>query len=66
MATRSKKKDMRLADLYAKVRREFSAADLAKFTELTPTVPAREVLAELEVIHQRNSRKQTPKKSSKK
>jgi hypothetical protein len=41
-----------LRQIYAVCREEFSAADLQKFTEIEPLVPASQLLAELEAIHQ--------------
>jgi hypothetical protein len=42
---------------YARHRREFSAADLQRYTEeIGETFPLRPLLAELEVIHQQETR----------
>jgi hypothetical protein len=46
-----------LRQIYAKLRREFSAADLQKFTVIEPTVPAEQLLKELEAIHRAETRK---------
>lgn len=46
-----------LKALYAKMRREFSAADLQKYTMIEEGVPAAQVLAELEKIHRKCARK---------
>ncbi len=46
-----------LPTIYAKARRAFTAADLQKFTEIEPTVPAEQVVAEMEVIHREETRK---------
>jgi hypothetical protein len=40
-----------LAALYARIRDEFSAADLQKYTEIEEGIPAEQVLAEMEEIH---------------
>jgi hypothetical protein len=40
-----------LRQIYAKLRQEFTAADLQKFTDIEPTVPAEQLLSELEAIH---------------
>jgi hypothetical protein len=40
-----------LRAIYERVRREFSAADLQKYTEIEEGVPAEQVLAEMEEIH---------------
>jgi hypothetical protein len=45
--------DPELRALYAKYRQEFSAADLQKYTEIEPGIPAEEVLAEMEEIHRK-------------
>ena len=49
--------DRGLKALYAKMRREFSAADLQKYTEIEEGVPAAQVLADLERIHRKYARK---------
>jgi hypothetical protein len=46
--------------IYATLREEFTAADLQRYTEIEPLVPAEHVLAELEEIH----RKATSKKKT--
>jgi hypothetical protein len=51
------KEDKKLQALYAKMRKNFSAADLQKYTEIEEGVPARKVLAEMEEIHRRIQRK---------
>ncbi len=52
-----------LPTIYAKVRRAFTAADLQKFTEIEPTVPAEQVVAEMEAIHREETRQRKRKKS---
>jgi len=59
MADRSKKTDPRLAKIYADVRRNFSAADLQKYTEATPTVPLLSIIEELEAIQAKHNAKKT-------
>jgi hypothetical protein len=44
------KKDPELQAIYDRVRREFSAADLQKYTEIEPMVPIEKVLADLEKL----------------
>jgi hypothetical protein len=39
-----------LRQIYAKLRQEFTAADLQKFTDMEPTVPAEQLLSELEAF----------------
>lgn len=52
------KKRETLRQIYARIKREFSAADLQKFTEIEEGVPADLVLAEMEAINQKfNARK---------
>jgi hypothetical protein len=46
-----------LRQVYAKLRKEFTAADLQKFTELEPVVPADQLLGELEAIHRAETKK---------
>ncbi len=53
--------DASLREIYAKAREEFTAADLQKYTEIEPMVPMEEVLADMEKIHQRHSRKRRKK-----
>lgn len=47
--------------IYAKLRREFTAADLQKFTEVGPTVSAEQLLTELEAIHRVETKKRRKK-----
>lgn len=47
------KKDKELRALYDKMRREFTAADLQKYTEIEEGIPAEQVLAEMEEIHRK-------------
>ena len=51
------KKGEVLAHFYAKHRREFSAADLQKYTEIEEGVPLKKVIAECEEIHRKHGRK---------
>ena len=51
------KEERRLKEIYAKSRREFSAADLQKYTVNEKGVPVEKVLAELEVAHREFMRK---------
>lgn len=48
--------DPGLKALYEQKRKEFSAADLQKFTEIDEGIPAEDVIAELEEIHRRHAR----------
>jgi hypothetical protein len=43
--------------IYAILRKEFTAADLQKFTEIGPMVPAEQLLAEMKAIHEEETRK---------
>jgi hypothetical protein len=45
------RKGATLKEIYAAVRKQFTAADLQKYTVDEPMVPADKVLAELELIH---------------
>ena len=44
-------KNATLKQIYAIRKKEFTAADLQKYTEIEPMVPAEQVLAEMEEIH---------------
>jgi hypothetical protein len=56
------RKNATLREIYAKCREDFSAADLQKYTEVEPMVPADQVLADLEAIHGEEMRKKKKKK----
>jgi hypothetical protein len=50
-------------EIYALARKEFTAADLAKYADLDePMVPAEQVLTYLEAIHEEESRKRNRKR----
>jgi hypothetical protein len=51
------KKKETLRQIYARVKREFSAADLQKYTVDEPGIPARQLLAELEQIQAKYDRR---------
>jgi len=55
------RKGASLREKYAACREQFTAADLQKFTEIVPMVPADQVVADLEAIH----REETDKKKGK-
>ena len=56
-----------LKSIYAKVRRSFTAADLAKYTDLDePMVPMEQVIAELQAIQREGTERPKPKKKRKK
>ncbi len=46
-------KNATLKQIYAIAKKEFTAADLQKFTEIEPMIPAEQVLAEMEEIHRK-------------
>ena len=55
-------KNATLKQIYAIARAEFTAADLQKYTEeIGPLVPADDLLAELEAIHEKETRKRKKK-----
>jgi hypothetical protein len=54
---RAKPKKETLRQIYARVKREFSAADLQKYTVDEPGIPARQLLAELEQIQAKFDRR---------
>jgi hypothetical protein len=51
------KEEQRLKAIYAKSRRDFSAADLQKFTVIEKGIPIERVLAEVEARHREFMRK---------
>jgi hypothetical protein len=55
------RKNDTLEEIYAAARKQFTAADLQKFTEIEPMLPADQVLAELEQIHREETRKKRKK-----
>lgn len=55
------KKGDSLKTIYAKARRAFTAADLQKYTEIDETIPATQVLAELEALDKAEARKRKGK-----
>ncbi len=52
-STTAKRKKESLKEIYARLKREFTAADLQKYTVIEPMVPAEQVLREMEEIHRR-------------
>jgi hypothetical protein len=50
------RKDKELQGIYDQLRREFTAADLQKYTEIEEGIPAEQVLAEMEEIHRKLTR----------
>lgn len=71
MANRKKKVDIgvlvvpknaTLRQIYAIVKKNFTAADLQRYTVDEPMVPAEQVLAELEAIHSEETEKLKKKK----
>lgn len=46
-----------LPTIYAKALRAFTAADLQKFTEIEPGIPAEQVMAELDTIDREETEK---------
>jgi len=54
-------KNATLREIYAQYRKQFTAADLQKYTEIEPMVPLEQVIAEMEKIHQQETRKRRKK-----
>jgi hypothetical protein len=54
-------KNATMRQIYAAARKAFTAADLQKFTEIEPMVPAEQVLAEMEEIDRKISSKKKRK-----
>lgn len=52
--------------IYAKALRAFTAADLQKYTEIEPGIPAEQVLAEMEAIHREETEKRKLREAKKK
>lgn len=55
-----------LPTIYAKLRKSFTAADLQKFTEIEPGIPAEQVLAELEAMDREEMKKREQREGTKK
>jgi hypothetical protein len=74
MATRRKdqvptfpyKKGESLKSMYARIRREFTAADLAKYAEIEEGIPFEQIIAEARAIQEGKANKPKPKKTKKK
>jgi len=56
------RKGASLKEIYAAYRKQFTAADLQKYTVDEPMVPMKEVLAQMEAIHQAETQKRRKKK----
>ena len=52
--------------IYAKALRAFTAADLQKYTEIEPGIPAEQVLAELEAMDREEAEKRKHREETKK
>jgi hypothetical protein len=61
------RKGATLKEIYAAMRKQFTAADLQKFTEIghVPMVPADQVLADMESIHKEEMAKAGKKRKRK-
>ena len=74
MAKKKKKDDLpimrvrkgaTLKEIYAQARKEFTAADLQKYTETDEGVPARQVLAECDrILHEELAKQQKRRRRS--
>ncbi|HEV3080408.1 MAG TPA: hypothetical protein VGY66_11535 [Gemmataceae bacterium] len=51
------RKGATLKEIYAEARKQFTAADLQKYTVDEPMVPAEQLLAELQAIHREETGK---------
>jgi hypothetical protein len=49
-------------EIYAQIRKEFTAADLQKYTVDEPMVPMKKVLAQMEAIEKEGNRKRKRKR----
>jgi hypothetical protein len=54
-------KNASLRQICAIYRKQFTAADLQKYTEIGPMVPAHQLLSELEAIHKQETAKRKKK-----
>jgi hypothetical protein len=52
--TAPRKKKESLKEIYARLKREFTAADLQKYTVIEKGIPLENVIAEMEEIHRRH------------
>ncbi len=59
------KKGESLKSIYARLRREFTAADLAKYAEIEEGIPFAQVIAEMEAIQAEPDKKRKPKSKKK-
>lgn len=55
-------KNATLRQIYAVYRKNFTAADLQKYTEIEPMVPMEKVLADMKKVLEQENRKQRRKK----
>lgn len=60
----AQKKDPELSKVYAEFRKNFTAADLQKYTEATPTIPFLQLVEEIESLHAKTQLKQKTKSKS--
>ena len=58
------RKGATLKEIYAAYRKQFTAADLQKYTVDEPMVPMKEVLAQMEAIHQAETQKGKSRRTS--
>jgi hypothetical protein len=56
-STAAKKKKESLKAIYARLKREFTAADLQKYTVIEPMVPAEQVLAKMKEMYRQHLQK---------
>ncbi len=56
------RKGATLKEIYAAYRKQFTAADLQKYTVDEPMVPMKKVIAQMEAIHHEESEKRRKKK----
>jgi len=60
------RKGATLREIYRASREQFTAADLARFCQDEPMIPAEQFLAEMETIYEKAMRRYDNKKKSKK
>jgi len=51
------RKGASLREIYREVKKQFTAADLARFCQIEPMIPAEQFMAEMEAIYQKEMRR---------
>jgi hypothetical protein len=56
------RKNATLREIYREIKRQFTAADLARFCQDEPMIPAEKFLADMEAMHEKGLRQRKKKK----